>query len=348
MAERVLKNALVDGRLTDVTVRDGKIAAIGKTDATGYDCEGLNLRPGLIDIHTHGCGGCDTMDGDLAPLARFHYTHGTTSFLATTMTAPLDTLEALCRVLPDRAEGEASCLGFHLEGPFLSPKAKGAQNERYLALPTSTEGIANVKMVTVAPELPGALEYIRTCGAAVALGHTVADYETALSAFRAGAKCLTHTCNAMPPLHHREPGVIGAAVTSDAYAQVICDGIHIHPAMIQVLWRTFGTSRMILISDSMSATGMPDGTYDLGGQEITVRDGIARTQDGALAGSTSTLYDCVRQAIRFGIPAEDAFRMASATPAALLGLNKGTIAVGYDADFILTDENHALVKAMIL
>lgn len=347
MADVILKNARVGGTLTDVTVRDGKIAAIGNTSSEGYDCAGLTLRPGLIDIHTHGCGGRDTMDGDIAPLARFHLAHGTTSFLATTMTAPLDTLAALCNALPARGEDEAHCLGYHLEGPFISPDAKGAQNGAYLALPTDTSNIPNVKMVTLAPELPGALDYIRASRTPVALGHTVADYATAMAAFEAGALCLTHTCNAMPPLHHREPGVIGAAVMSDAYAQVICDGIHIHPAMINVLWRTFGTRRMVLISDCMSATGMPDGTYDLGGLDITVDGGIARTQNGALAGSTATLYDCVRAAIRFGIPADDAFAMASATPAELLGLQKGKIAVGYDADFILTDDQHNLVKALI-
>jgi N-acetylglucosamine-6-phosphate deacetylase len=206
-------------------------------------------------------------------------------------------------------------------------------------------------MVTLAPELAGAEAFITSCrahGISVALGHTRADYETARRAFRLGADNLTHTCNAMPPLLHRAPGPIGAALTEGAYVQVISDGVHLHPAMVLSLYRMFGAERMILISDSMRATGLPDGEYDLGGQSMTVSGGVARTHDGALAGGTTPLYACVLRAISFGIPAEEAFRMASDTPARLLGLNKGRIEVGYDADFCLVGEDYRFLKALKL
>ena len=344
----VLKNACVGGVLTDVVVKEGVITHIGTTDETGYDCKGLTLRAGLIDIHTHGCGGFDTMDSPIRELALWHKAHGVTSFLPTTMTAPMDALIWVCQEIP---EGEgAHVLGYHLEGPYLAEAAKGAQNAAYLQTPILGDFccIPNAKMVTVAPELPGAKEFIEGTDAIVCLGHTVADYDTCMEAVKWGAKCLTHTCNAMSPLHHRNTGPIGAALDGDLYAQVICDGIHLHPSMIRILYRLFGRDRMVLISDSMSATGLADGDYMLGGQRVIVKEGIARTETGALAGSTTCLFDCVKRAIAFGIPEEDAFHMASATPAALLGVKKGKLEVGYDADFILLDKENNLVETLIL
>ena len=208
------------------------------------------------------------------------------------------------------------------------------------------------KIVTIAPELPGSEEFIRAAvsqGACVAIGHTDCDYATAARAFAAGAACLTHTCNAMPPLLHREPGPIGAAMMHGGYAQVIADGIHLHPAMVMALYRMFGRERMILISDSIRAAGLPDGQYDLGGQAVTVKDGQARlTVNGALAGSTTPLLTVVQRAISFGIPARDAFAMASETPATMLGLNKGRLDVGYDADLLLCTPAYELKEALIL
>ena len=163
----------------------------------------------------------------------------------------------------------------------------------------------------------------------------------------AGAMCLTHTFNAMPPLHHRNPGPIGAAIEKNIYAQVICDGLHIHKSVIQMLYRTFGADRMVLISDSMRATGMPDGEYEFGGQKITVTNKVARTEDGAIAGSTSTLFTCVKKAVEFGIPMPDAFKMASETPAKLMKLNKGRIAAGFDADIITVSKNLDLTRVFI-
>ncbi len=344
----ILKNARIGNTLTDVVVEEGKIAYIGKVDGEGYDCRGLTLRAGLIDIHTHGCGGYDTMDSPIGELALWHKAHGVTSFLPTTMTAPIDALIWVCQEIPE-SEG-AHVLGYHLEGPYLAEKAKGAQNAAFLQTPNLGDFccIPNAKMVTVAPELPGAMDFIGGMeDAVVCLGHTVADYDTCMEAFGKGAMCLTHTCNAMSPLHHRDTGPIGAALDTGAYAQVICDGIHIHPSMIRILYRLFGRDRMILISDSMSATGLADGDYTLGGQKVLVREGIARTETGALAGSTTCLLDCVKCAIAFGIPEEDAFYMASATPATLLGASKGKLEVGYDADFILLDHQNNLQETLI-
>ncbi len=343
----VLKNARIHGILQDLTVIDGKIAEIGKTNRDGIDCHGHTLRAGLIDIHTHGCGGFDTMDSDLTALSELYRKGGVTAFLPTTMTMPYEALMQVTETIP--ATDGATILGFHLEGPYLAEGAKGAQNSQYLREPdlAAFSRIPNVKMVTLAPELAGAIPFIEGCDAIVCIGHTEADYDTCMDAARAGAKCLSHTCNAMPPFHHRAPGPIGAALDAALYAQVICDGIHIHPAMIRTLYRLFGKERMILISDSMRATGSPDGTYSFGGQEMRVEHGVARTLDGALAGSTSTLLDCVKAAISFGIPEEDAFHMASATPAALLGVNKGLLCVGCDADFILLDQENNLVDTFI-
>ena len=343
----VIKNAVINGTLTDLTVLDGKIAHIGPTDEAGIDCAGHTLRAGLIDIHTHGCAGMDTMDSPVENIALWQEAHGATSFLPTTMTAPREDLLRVCgQATP--TEG-AHVLGYHLEGPYLAEGAKGAQNGDHLRAPDVEEflSVPNVAMVTLAPELDGADALIEASPAVVCIGHTQADYDVCTRAIQKGAKCLTHTCNAMPPFHHRAPGPIGAALDGGIYAQVISDGVHIHPSVVRALYRLFGADRMVLISDSMRATGLPDGAYDLGGQEMTVKNGIARTADGALAGSTSTLLDCVRCAISFGIPADDAFRMASGTPAELLGVNKGYIKVGYDADFILLDSENNLIKTMI-
>jgi len=192
-------------------------------------------------------------------------------------------------------------------------------------------------MVTLAPELSGAMEFIQKCSAVVSIGHTDCDYETAVDAIKNGTICLTHTFNAMPPLHHRNTGPIGAAIDENIYVQVICDGLHLHKSIVTMLYRTFGADRMILISDSMRATGLADGEYEFGGQLIDVKNGIARTKDGALAGSTTNLMQCVKKAIEFGIPKEDAIKMATKTPAKLLGIKKGKVEVGYDADFVVVD-----------
>ena len=354
----VVRNARLGGDLFALTVADGKIQKIEKEAAFAthapaqneIDVGGARLVPGLIDIHTHGMCGMDTMDGDnLAALAEAYLSAGTTTVYPTTVTASAaDILAVLSQKIP--TSGGACVAGFHVEGPYVNPSAAGAQDPAYIRPPDACEFAAwpNAAIVTVAPELKGAVDFIKSTSACVALGHTKCDEATAVAAFRAGARCLTHTCNTMPPLLHRAPGPIGAAILEDAYAQVISDGLHIEKSMVLALYRIFGVRRMILISDSMRATGMPDGEYMLGGLAITVKQGVARTKDGALAGSTATLYDCVQKAISFGIPPEDAYAMASRTPAEMLGLSKGRIEVGYAAEFLLLDEEWKLIRPLIL
>ena len=345
--KEIFKNLCVDGKIMDITAQNGIISKIGTVSDTGIDFHGMKAYPGLIDIHTHGIGGMDTMDADFAIMAKLQAKNGTTTFYPTTMTA---SHEAIVRVLtapfPDIG---ARIAGFHLEGPYINEKYKGAQNAAYVRKPDFEEfkAFENVKLITIAPETKGAEEFIKNTDAVICLGHTDADYETAMSAARAGAKCLTHTFNAMPPLHHRKPSLIGAAFDSDMYVQVICDGKHIHPSVIRILYKIFGADRMVLISDSMRATGLADGDYEFGGLEITVKDKTARAQDGVLAGSTSTLFECVRCAIEFGIPEGDAFKMASETPARLMGLNRGIIETGRDCDLIILNDKNELDTVII-
>lgn len=346
-----IKNVRLHGELTDIGTENGKIAFIGKTDKDGKDFNGLKIYPGLIDIHSHGCMGYDTMDEEnrLPEMARFQLAHGTTTWYPTTMTmAESDIIRATSRDIT--VTDGANIPGFHMEGPFINPLHKGAQNERFIFRPSMElfGKCKNVKIVTLAPELPGSLKFIEECPAVVSLGHSDADYDTAKGAFRAGVKCITHTFNAMNGIHHRAPGPIGAAAENgEIYAQLITDGKHVHPSVIKMLINILGDERIIIISDSIRATGIADGEYSFGGQKITVTDGTALTEDGHLAGSTSTLFDCVKALISFGIKEERAVKMATETPARLMGLNKGEIAVGKDADFILVDDGFNLVHTIV-
>lgn len=347
---KILKNVKLRGVLTDVAVEDGKIAAIGKDLGEGRDFGGLNLYPGLIDIHSHGVLGHDTMDEEnaLELMADYHLANGTTTWYPTTMTMSLeDTVRATSRNI-DFGHG-ANIPGFHMEGPFINPKYKGAQNPDYIFAPSMDffNACRNVKMITIAPELPHSKQFIENCPAVISLGHTDADYDTVMGAFRTGARCLTHTFNAMNGIHHRNPGPIGAASDfPEAYAQLITDGIHIHPASVRMLVKIMGEDRIIIISDSICATGLEDGEYTLGGLDIVVSDGVARIQAGNLAGSTTNLFGCVKKMISFGFSPESAVRMASENPARLMGLNKGKIEVGYDADFILVDDDFNLIHSI--
>ena len=344
----VLKNLLLDGVLTDITVEDGKIYEIGKSELDGIDFGGAEVYPGLIDTHSHGCIGKDTMRGELQAMADYQLAHGTTTWYPTTMTmSEEDIIGATDIDLP--LKSGANIPGFHMEGPFINVKYKGAQNEAFIKAPTIelVRKCKNVKIVTIAPEIEGSLEFIRECDAVVALGHTDCDYDTARAAFDAGARSLTHTFNVMPSIHHRAPGPIPAGADDGrVFAQLICDGKHVHPAVVRLLVKLYGTDRVVLISDSVEATGLSDGNYTLGGQDIVVKEGVARTLGGNLAGSTSTLFDCVRCAISFGIPKKDAVKMASETPALMMGLNKGKIEVGYDADLIIVDSEFNLIRAI--
>jgi len=348
MGRLILKNCNVNGNITDIVIENKKILSVGKCSEAGIDIRGKKVYPGLFDIHAHGLCGYDTMDGD--KLCKMSYelaAAGTTSWLPTTMTMDFDTIEKVVRSIPEQKG--ANIPGFHMEGPYINEKYKGAQNKKFIKNPDINEfnKLCNIKMVTIAPELEASMDFIKNCKAVVSLGHTDCDYDTAKSAIDNGAMCLTHTFNAMPPLHHRNPGPIGAAIDNNIYIQVICDGLHIHPALIRTLYRLFGKERLILISDSMRATKLSDGEYEFGGQPIDVVNSVARTREGAIAGSTSTLFDCVKKAIEFGISEEDAFYMASRTPAVLMGENKGLITEGFDAELIVLNEDLTTDKVII-
>ena len=340
MKDLSINNARIASKMKSVCIKDGKISSIRETPiAGGIDAGGKRVVPGVIDVHSHGCIGIDTMDAKFKEMCAFLGKKGTTSWLATTMT--MDT-ESLRRVTAAKTDFPgAQILGLHLEGPYISLKYKGAQNEAYIKNPDLEEfrSIPDVKMITIAPELPGAMEFIENAGCVTALGHTACDYETAIEAIERGASCLTHTFNAMPPLHHRNPGPIGAAVEKNIYAQIICDGLHVAKPVVLAAYKMFGPDRLILISDSVRPAGLSDGKYESGGLEVYLKDGVARLSDGTLAGSSSTLWQCVKKAVGFGIPFEDAVKMATRTPAELLGVNKGRVEEGYDADLLIIDDN---------
>ncbi len=355
-------NALINDKLCLVEICDGKIAAVTENSVHGggvsiknfaqgedIDAEGNRIIPGLIDIHTHGCVGMDTMDADFAPMCRFYASHGTTSFLPTTMTMEYDDLQKVCNAKTDFPG--AQILGFHFEGPYISAKYKGAQNEAHIKDPSVSEfsKFKNVKMMTLAPEKQGAVEFIKEVSpdCIISIGHTDCDYETAISAIENGANCLTHIYNAMPPMHHRNPGPIGAAVEKQIYAQIICDGIHISKPVVLATYKMFGADKLVLISDSIISAGLPDGDYVAGGLPIKLKDGVARLCDGTIAGSSATLLECVKKAIEFGIPFCDAVKMASETPANLLGIKKGKLEVGYDADLLILDDELDIKKVII-
>ena len=346
----VINNALVGGKLCDIVTGGGVITQICENSGQkGIDAEGNRVIAGLIDIHTHGCAGHDTMDADFEPMCVFYADHGTTSVLPTTMTMGYDDLKKVCRARRD-VKG-ANILGLHFEGPFISEKYKGAQNPEYIKNPDidAFMGFDGVKMITVAPELDGAIDFIKkvTPDCVVALGHTDCDFETALKAFDAGANCLTHTYNAMPPLHHRNSGPIGAAIMRDVYPQLICDGFHVSQPVLLATYRIFGADRVVMISDSLACAGLPNGKYTSGGLDVILSDDVARLTDGTVAGSRVMLWDCVKKAVEFGIPFDDAVKSATETPAKLLGVNKGVVKEGYDADLLIVNGDMEIETVII-
>ena len=328
------------------------ITALGTLSGPGdLDAAGCYVIPGLVDIHTHGAVGEDFSDGKpqgLQPLADYYAAHGVTSFLATTMTLKEHQLTPAMEAIRDfRAEGTARCAGIHLEGPFLSYAKRGAQAAENLHKPDAAllhrlDGASGglVRLVTVAPEEEGAMDFIREASklCTVSLGHTTADYDTAMAAFAAGATHATHLFNAMPSFLHRAPGVIGAAFDAGASVELICDGLHVHPSVIRAVSRLFG-DKLNLISDSLRCAGMPDGGYELGGQPIVVKDHKATLLDGTIAGSSISLMDAVRNVVKFGLPLEAAVYAASTAPAQAAKLQGiGSIEAGNLADLVVLDQ----------
>ncbi len=339
----ILNNCRIAGKLWSIEIENGKIAAISEMPkGGGIDIGGKRVIPGLVDIHTHGMLGYDTMDADFEALCRVYASYGTTSFLPTTMTMGYDDLQKVTDAKIDYPGAEI--LGFHFEGPYIAETKKGAQDANNIKNPCFEDlsRFKNIRMITVAPEKEGSEDFIRRASKdmVVSLGHTDCDYEIAWKAFEWGATCLTHTYNAMPPFHHRAPGPIGAALMRDVYVQVICDGFHVAPAVMLATYKMFGPNRMVMISDSIRTAGMPDGMYEAGGLTVVKRKGITHVAESdTIAGSSSTLWDCVRTAVRCGIPFDDAVMMATITPATLIGAsNKGRVAVGWDADLLVIND----------
>ena len=338
-------------------VEEGKFTEVLTTvpGEAGVDLAGQYVIPGLVDVHNHGNSGADFSDGDyegLVKMARYLAKSGVTSFAPASMTLPYDVLEkafaTAVRLTEEQLVGCARLMGIQMEGPFFSEKKKGAQNGAFLKDPDFTafqklyDGCSGlIRIADVAPELPGAVEFTRQAArlCTVSIAHTDASYEEADAVLEAGASHLTHLYNAMPPIHHRKPGVIGAGSERDnVIAELICDGEHVHPSSVRMAFKLF-PGRICLVSDALRCCGMPNGQYELGGQQVFLEGNVARLADGTIAGSVTNLYDCMRKAVEFGITKEQAILSATIIPARELHREGeiGSISCGKWADFVVCD-----------
>lgn len=366
--ELVLPNKILSN--VHVGIEKGTIVKIDAAPISAYeeyqqiDCKGQRLIPGMIDVHIHGANGFDMMDGreeSIQEVSRTCASTGCTSFLATSVSSTIEDLLAMIHSVKRVVGHEvgAKIAGIHLEGPYLNPIRKGMQNEKYLRHPDIEEmkmifkeADSLIQMVTIAPELPGGMElisFLKEQGVIISIAHSDATYEEAKKAFEAGASHVTHCFNGMRPIHHRDPGIVVAAFEEDHVSlQAIVDHIHLHPAIIRLMHRSKGPEGMVLITDALQAMGMGDGDYLFGGHHVTVTDGVARLHDGTLASSTVTMNEALRYTVETGISLTDAVQMASTTPARILDLQqKGTIAVGMDADLVLLDHDFQVQWTMI-
>lgn len=366
----IVKNGKVfqeDGsyQIRDLYIENGRIVASPEevTDRTEVDASGLKVLPGLVDIHSHGAVRHDFSDADvdgLKAILQYERSQGITSYCPTSMTLPKEDLLKIFRTAMDVEQDEtcARIVGINMEGPFLDPAKKGAHVEGYIRKPNvgffreCNEASGHmIKLVTLAPNMKGAEEFIRELHeeVVISLGHTGADYACACKAIEEGAAHVTHLYNAMLPMGHREPGVVGAAADSETcMVELIGDGIHIHPASVRNTFRLFGEDRVILISDSMMATGMENGTYELGGQEVTMKDRLATLADGTIAGSATNLFECMKSVISMGVSEKEAILAATRNPAKSIGIydEVGSLTPGKRADVILTDEDLNLVRVL--
>jgi N-acetylglucosamine-6-phosphate deacetylase len=332
-------------RQMDIEAQNGVITRIGhdlpRKGQEVIDAQNDYVVPGLVDIHTHGAMGADFSDGTpegIEEIARFLLRNGVTSFLGTTMTLPEKHTISICKtarsyintIYPD----QALLRGIYLEGPFFS---KESMLEQF----NDASGDA-VRVIAVAPELCGAFEFIKVASqmCTVSIAHSTANYDIAGKAFSLGANHVTHIFNGMNPFNHREPGIIGAAFDCSAYVELITDGVHIDPSVVRVAFKLFGEDKVCLISDSMRACGLADGQYDLGGQPVTVTGRTATTENNSLAGSVTTLTDCMRRAVEFAIPLTTALKAATINPAKSVGLNDvGSLTVGKRADILVLNQD---------
>ena len=332
------------------------------SDTTEVDAEGLYVLPGLVDVHSHGAVGHDFSDGDMEGLKKilaYEYAHGVTSYCPTSMTIDKEDLRKIFREMGEWQDepGLSHVAGINMEGPFLDSSRKGAHRAECIMWPDvaffrECNDSCNhlIRLVTLAPNTDGAMDFIRELHdeVAISLGHSAADYDTARAALDAGACHVTHLFNAMQPMGHRAPGLIGAASEDEnCRAELISDGIHVHGSMVRAAFKLF-PGRIVLISDSMRATGLEAGTYDLGGQQVTVNGKLATLADGTIAGSATNLYDCMRTAVSFGIPVEEAVAAATMNPARSIGVfgEVGSLAAGKRADVVLADKDLGLVRVI--
>ncbi len=345
----------------DICIQDGRIAD-SLADSETFDARGLMAIPGLVDIHFHGAMGHDFCDGDadgLLEITEYEAKSGILAICPATMTMGEDTLSKAVTVAKEYAQknsehdDEADLVGINMEGPFISPDKLGAQNPDFLSLPDidmfrrlMKDSGNLIKLVDIAPELSGSMEFIKELSDEVniSIAHTCSDYETAVEAFDTGARHLTHLFNAMPGLNHRLPGPIAAGIEKCAEAELIADGIHVHPAMVRFAFNAFLKDKIILISDSMEATGLPDGEYQLGGQKVTVCGNKATLTEkpDVIAGSVTNLFDCMKNAVKnMGIPLERAVMAASENPAKAIGIDAdyGSLRTGCYANVLLVDED---------
>lgn len=356
----IIKNGKVyqeDGQFAskDLFMDGDKITE--QADGEVIDASGCYVIPGLVDVHFHGCVGYDFCDGTneaIHAMAEYELKNGVTTICPASMTYPEEKLAEIFSCAAEyKSETGAELVGINMEGPFISMEKKGAQNgayihrpdaEMFLRLQETAKGL--IKLVDIAPEVEGAMECIEKISdkVRVSIAHTTANYDTAMEAFDKGADHVTHLYNAMPPYTHREPGVIGAACDTDkVYVELITDGVHSHPCTVRTTFKMFGDDRIVMISDSMMATGLKDGSYTLGGQDVTVCGNKATlTKEGNIAGSVTNLMNCVRTAVKkMNIPLESAVKCASANPAKSIGVYEkyGSLTPGKQGNAVVLDEN---------
>ena len=358
----IIKNGLVFNEdckfeQKDVYIENGIIVSTidEVSDKTEIDAQGNYVIPGLIDTHTHGAMGYDFCDKDvegIKAIARYLKSQGVTAFCPTSMTLQEEDLKEIFITATETLPNDcANIVGIHMEGPFISKDKKGAQNEAFITNPKvnvfkNLNNCCNgmIKLITIAPELDGGIEFIKEISedTRISVGHTTANYEKATEAFEAGATRTTHLFNAMPAFSHREPSVVGASFDNEnVFVELICDGIHIHPSVIRATFKMYGDDRVVLISDCIRATGMKNGIYELGGQKVTVQDKKAVLDDGTIAGSSTTLFDCMKKAISFGIPLESAIKSCTKTAARSVDAydKMGSISVGKLANIVIMDKD---------